>query len=68
MLSFDDFDAWSDAIRGADLGLVCDGVEVRSWRLAVRSLGRVVVQTAFEGAAASASAPIPAAAPSSSSP
>lgn len=49
MLSFDDFDAWSDAIRGADLGLVCDGVEVRSWRLAVRHLGRVVVQSAFEG-------------------
>jgi AraC-like DNA-binding protein len=49
MLTFDDFDAWSDTIRGADLGLVCDGVEVRSWRLAVRSLGRVVVQAAFEG-------------------
>lgn len=49
MLIFDDFDAWSDAIRGADLGLVCDGVEVRSWRLATRGLGRVVVQTAFEG-------------------
>lgn len=49
MLSFTDFDAWSDAIRGADLGLVCDGVEVRSWRLAVRNLGRVVVQSAFEG-------------------
>ena len=49
MLSFDDFDAWSDTIRGADLGLICDGIEVRSWRLSVRSLGRVVVQTAFEG-------------------
>lgn len=49
MLFFDDFDAWSDTIRGADLGLVCDGVEVRSWRLATRGLGRVVVQTAFEG-------------------
>lgn len=49
MLSFTDFDAWSDAIRGADLGLICDGVEVRRWRLAVRNLGRVVVQSAFEG-------------------
>jgi AraC family ethanolamine operon transcriptional activator len=49
MLTFDDFDAWSDAIRGADLGVVCDGVEVWSWKLAARNLGRVVVQTAFEG-------------------
>jgi AraC family ethanolamine operon transcriptional activator len=49
MLSFDDFDAWRDAVRGADLGLVCDGVEVRNWRLATRGLGRVVVQVASEG-------------------
>jgi len=49
MLRFDDFDAWSDTIRGADLGLVCDGVEERNWWLATRGLGRVVVQTAFEG-------------------
>ena len=49
MQVFDDFDAWGDAVRGADLRLVCDAVEVRSWRLATRLLGRVVIQTAFEG-------------------
>jgi AraC family transcriptional regulator, ethanolamine operon transcriptional activator len=49
MQVFDDFDAWGDAIRGAHLRLACDGVEVRSWRLATRLLGRAVIQTAFEG-------------------
>lgn len=49
MQIFDDFDAWGDAIRGAHLRLACDGVEVRSWRLATRLLGRTVIQTAFEG-------------------
>jgi len=49
MQVFDDFDAWGDAIRGAHLRLACDGVEVRSWRLATRIVGRAVVQTAFEG-------------------
>lgn len=49
MQIFDDFDAWGDAVRGADLRLACDGVEVRSWRLATRLLGRTVIQTAFEG-------------------
>jgi AraC family ethanolamine operon transcriptional activator len=49
MQIFDDFDAWGDAIRGADLRLACDAVEVRSWRLATRIVNRAVVQTAFEG-------------------
>jgi AraC family ethanolamine operon transcriptional activator len=49
MQIFDDFDAWGDAVRGADLRLACDAVEVRSWRLATRLLGRTVVQTACEG-------------------
>ena len=49
MQIFDDFDAWGDAVRGADLRLACDGIEVRSWRLATRLLGRTVIQTAFEG-------------------
>lgn len=49
MQVFDDFDAWGDAVRGADLRLACDAVEVRSWRLATRLVGRAVIQTAFEG-------------------
>ena len=46
MKTFDDFDAWADAISGASLRLACDGVECRSWTLGRLDLGGVVVQVA----------------------
>jgi len=49
MLVFDDFDAWGDALSGANLRLVCDGVETRRWTLGVARLGPVVLQVATEG-------------------
>jgi AraC-like DNA-binding protein len=49
MMTFDDFDAWADAVRGADLRLVCDGVETRRWQLAVRQVETVVLQLGHEG-------------------
>ena len=49
MLVFDDFDAWGDAVSGAHLRLVCDGVETRRWTLGVARLGPVVLQVATEG-------------------
>lgn len=49
MSTFDDFDAWGDAVRGANLRLVCDRVETPRWQLDTANLGSVVVQTAFEG-------------------
>lgn len=49
MRTFLDFDAWGEAVRGADLRLACDGVERPVWRLAMRNLGSVVVQMAHEG-------------------
>lgn len=49
MISFDDFDAWGDAVSGASLRLVCDTVEVPRWTLAILDLGGVVLQMAEEG-------------------
>lgn len=49
MMTFDDFDAWGEAVLGADLRLVCDGVETPVWRLAVRQVGPVVLQLGHEG-------------------
>ena len=49
MTIFDDFDAWGDAVSGASLRLVCDGVEHRAWTLGIVDLGTVVVQVASEG-------------------
>jgi methylphosphotriester-DNA--protein-cysteine methyltransferase len=49
MLTFDDFDAWGDAVSGASLRLACDGVEHRAWTLGIVDLGTVVLQVASEG-------------------
>lgn len=49
MQTFDDFDAWGDAISGASLRLACESVEVRRWTLGGVNLGEVTVQLAFEG-------------------
>lgn len=49
MRSFDDFDAWGDAVSGASLRLVCDAVEQYAWTLGVVQLGDVVLQVAAEG-------------------
>ncbi|MEI7782407.1 MAG: helix-turn-helix transcriptional regulator [Planctomycetota bacterium] len=49
MQTFDDFDAWGDAVSGAHLSMACDRVESPLWQLAVRNLGPVVVQMAHEG-------------------
>jgi AraC-like DNA-binding protein len=48
-LDFDDFDAWGEAVRTADLRMACDSVERRFWRLGVCALGDVFLQTAEEG-------------------
>jgi len=49
MTSFDDFDAFADAISGAHLRLVCDAVENPCWTLGVVPLGDVLLQVAEEG-------------------
>jgi AraC-like DNA-binding protein len=49
MWSFDDFDAWAEAISGASLRLVCDTVETRRWTLGMVPLGDVALQVASEG-------------------
>ena len=49
MISFDDFDAWGEAVSGASLRLVCDAVEVPRWSLGILDLGGVVLQMATEG-------------------
>lgn len=49
MTSFDDFDAWADAISGAHLRLVCDAVETPRWTLGVVPLGDILLQVAEEG-------------------
>jgi hypothetical protein len=46
MISFDDFDAWGEAVSGASLRLVCDAVEVPHWSLGILDLGGVVLQMA----------------------
>lgn len=49
MKTFDDFDAWGAAVSGANLRLVCDGVETRSWSIGAVDLGGVLLQVANEG-------------------
>lgn len=49
MRCFDDFDAWGDAVSGANLRLVCDAVHTPRWTLAAADLGGVVLQVAHEG-------------------
>jgi len=49
MQTFDDFDAWAETIRTADLRLACDRVEKPVWRLATRQVGQVFLQAATEG-------------------
>jgi len=46
---YDDFDAWGEAVQTADLRLVCDSVERRSWRLMAGAIGDVFLQMAEEG-------------------
>ena len=50
MLTFDDFDAWGEAVSGASLRLACNGIETRRWTLGMLDLGGVVLQVASEGA------------------
>lgn len=46
---YDDFDAWGEAVQTADLRMVCDAVERRSWRLKAGGIGDVFLQMADEG-------------------
>jgi len=46
---FDDFDAWGEAVQTADLRLVCDSVERRSWRLTACGIDDLFLQMADEG-------------------
>jgi AraC family ethanolamine operon transcriptional activator len=49
MTTFDDFDAWGNAVSGASLRLACDAVDTGVWTLASADLGGIVVQVAAEG-------------------
>lgn len=49
MQTFTDFDAWGEAVNGANLRLVCDSVETPAWTLGILDLGEVVLQVASEG-------------------
>jgi AraC family ethanolamine operon transcriptional activator len=49
MISFDDFDAWGEAVSGASLSLACDAVETPLWTLGILDLGGTVLQVASEG-------------------
>lgn len=49
MWTFDDFDAWGDCIRGANLRLVCDAVDTGTWALGRVDLGGVTFQVGSEG-------------------
>lgn len=49
MITFNDFDAWGEAVSGASLRLACDAVETPSWTLGILDLGGVVLQIASEG-------------------
>ncbi|MFM7185528.1 MAG: helix-turn-helix domain-containing protein [Planctomycetota bacterium] len=49
MWTFDDFDAWGDAVSGASLRMGCDGIERHEWTLGRVDLGPVVLQVASEG-------------------
>lgn len=49
MTTFEDFDAWGDAVNGASLRMCCDGVEHRRWSIGMVDLGEVILQVATEG-------------------
>jgi AraC-like DNA-binding protein len=49
MHTYDDFDAWGDAVSGASLRLACDGVETGVWTHGLVDLGGVILQVASEG-------------------
>ncbi|MFM9059377.1 MAG: helix-turn-helix domain-containing protein [Planctomycetaceae bacterium] len=49
MQRFDDFDAWGEAVSGASLRMVCDGVETPTWSLGLVDLDCVLLQVASEG-------------------
>lgn len=49
MRTYDDFDAWGDAVSGASLRLACDAVETGVWTHGLVDLGGVVLQVASEG-------------------
>lgn len=49
MRSFDDFDAWNDCIRGAELRTVCDRAATRRWSVGGVVVGAAAVQVAEEG-------------------
>jgi AraC-like DNA-binding protein len=47
--TFNDFDAWGDTIRTADLRMACDAVERREWHHAAVAVEDVILQMAVEG-------------------
>ena len=47
--NFDDFDAFGEAVRSADLRMACDSAEHRFWRLAACGIGDMFLQVADEG-------------------
>jgi AraC family ethanolamine operon transcriptional activator len=47
--NFDDFDAFGEAVRSADLRMACDSAEQRLWRLAGCEIGDMFLQVADEG-------------------
>lgn len=49
MWSFDDFDAWGQAVSGAHLRLACDGIEKPIWTLGITDLDGIILQVASEG-------------------
>lgn len=49
VLTFNDFDAWGEAVSGASLRMACDVVETPAWTLGILDLGGVVLQVASEG-------------------
>lgn len=49
MRTFNDFDAWGEAVSGASLRLACDAIEAPAWTLGILDLGGVVLQVASEG-------------------
>ncbi len=49
MITFNDFDAWGEAVSGASLSLACDGVQTPVWTLGILDLGGIVLQMASEG-------------------
>lgn len=49
VITFNDFDAWGEAVSGASLRLACDAVETPFWTLGILDLGGIVLQIASEG-------------------